>query len=112
MTTDLNSHALIVAVVSCVAAETEAVAATGDGSCDTDGQLNIGTILPVTGDLAFLGPPEIAGADLAVRDINEAGGVLGYYFAGHPYKIQADYFRIWTEDTQDNRIRVQMQVAY
>ena len=36
-----------------------------------------GTLLPETGDLAFLGPPEIAGADLAVRDINEAGGVLG-----------------------------------
>ena len=39
--------------------------------------LTIGTILPVTGDLAFLGPPEIAGAELAVRDINDAGGVLG-----------------------------------
>ncbi|MEX1043153.1 MAG: ABC transporter substrate-binding protein, partial [Acidimicrobiia bacterium] len=33
--------------------------------------------LPVTGDLAFLGPPEVAGARLAVQDINEAGGVLG-----------------------------------
>ncbi len=45
--------------------------------CESDGVLNIGTILPVTGDLAFLGPPEIAAADVAVRDINEAGGVLG-----------------------------------
>ena len=45
--------------------------------CDSDGVLTIGTILPVTGDLAFLGPPEIAGADLAVQDINDAGGVLG-----------------------------------
>ncbi|WP_166657399.1 ABC transporter substrate-binding protein [Ilumatobacter fluminis] len=53
----------------------------GDGEaaagCDSDGVLTIGTILPVTGDLAFLGPPEIAGADLAVEDINAAGGVLG-----------------------------------
>ena len=49
----------------------------GDGSCETDGVLTVGTILPVTGDLAFLGPPEIAGADLAVADINAAGGVLG-----------------------------------
>jgi branched-chain amino acid transport system substrate-binding protein len=48
-----------------------------DGSCETDGVLTVGTILPVTGDLAFLGPPEIAGADLAVQDINAAGGVLG-----------------------------------
>lgn len=62
---------------------TETTAAEGgdDGEaaagCDSDGVLTIGTILPVTGDLAFLGPPEIAGADLAVQDINAAGGVLG-----------------------------------
>ncbi len=42
-----------------------------------DGVLTIGTLLPVTGDLAFLGPPEVAGARLAVEDINAAGGVLG-----------------------------------
>ncbi|MEG3613913.1 MULTISPECIES: ABC transporter substrate-binding protein [Isoptericola] len=39
--------------------------------------LTIGTILPVTGTLSFLGPPEIAGVGLAIDDINEAGGVLG-----------------------------------
>jgi hypothetical protein len=39
--------------------------------------LIIGTLLPETGNLAFLGPPEIAGAQLAVNDINAAGGVLG-----------------------------------
>ena len=32
---------------------------------------------PQTGDLAFLGPPEFAGVDLAVEDMNAAGGVLG-----------------------------------
>ena len=42
-----------------------------------DGTLAVGTLLPSTGDLAFLGPPEFAGVDLAVKDINEAGGVLG-----------------------------------
>ena len=42
-----------------------------------EGQLVIGTLAPVTGDLAFLGPPEVAGARLAVADINAAGGVLG-----------------------------------
>ena len=42
-----------------------------------DGTLTVGTLLPSTGDLAFLGPPEFAGVDLAVKDINEAGGVLG-----------------------------------
>ena len=35
------------------------------GDCAND-QLIIGTLLPATGDLAFLGPPEYAGVDLAV----------------------------------------------
>ncbi|MFC5728480.1 MULTISPECIES: ABC transporter substrate-binding protein [Nocardioides] len=42
-----------------------------------DGVLTFGTLLPATGDLAFLGPPEFAGVTLAVQDINAAGGVLG-----------------------------------
>ena len=42
-----------------------------------DGTLTIGTLLPQSGDLAFLGPPEFAGVDLAVKEINEAGGVNG-----------------------------------
>ena len=46
-------------------------------SGDTDGVLTIGGLLPETGNLAFLGPPEIAGVQLAVNDINAAGGVLG-----------------------------------
>jgi neutral amino acid transport system substrate-binding protein len=49
----------------------------GTGSASADGELVIGTLLPETGDLAFLGPPEIAGARLAIEDINAAGGVLG-----------------------------------
>ncbi len=50
----------------------------GEAMEDTgDGVLTIGTIFPVTGDLAFLGPAEIAGAELAVADINAAGGVFG-----------------------------------
>ncbi len=42
-----------------------------------DGELRVGMLLPQTGDLAFLGPPEFAGVDLAVEEINENGGVLG-----------------------------------
>ncbi|MEP9414016.1 ABC transporter substrate-binding protein [Gordonia sp. VNQ95] len=38
--------------------------------------LKIGTLLPETGSLAFLGPPMIAGTKLAVKDVNAAGGVL------------------------------------
>jgi branched-chain amino acid transport system substrate-binding protein len=42
-----------------------------------DGTLKLGTLLPQTGSLASLGPPEFAGVDLAVEEINAAGGVLG-----------------------------------
>jgi ABC-type branched-subunit amino acid transport system substrate-binding protein len=42
-----------------------------------DGTLTLGSLLPLTGDLAFLGPPEVAGVQLAIRDMNQAGGVLG-----------------------------------
>ena len=42
-----------------------------------DGVLTIGNLLPQTGDLAFLGPPEFAGVKLAVEEMNAAGGVLG-----------------------------------
>jgi len=47
-----------------------------EGTRAGDGTLTIGTLLPETGSLAFLGPPEFAGVDLAVAEINEAGGVL------------------------------------
>jgi len=41
------------------------------------GPLKFGELLPLTGSLAFLGPPEVAGVQLAVNEINDAGGVLG-----------------------------------
>lgn len=44
---------------------------------DGDGAFTVGGLLPTSGDLAFLGPPEIAGVALAVQEINEAGGVNG-----------------------------------
>lgn len=46
------------------------------GPVSTD-PLNIGTLLPETGSLAFLGPPMAAGVKLAVNEINADGGVLG-----------------------------------
>lgn len=42
-----------------------------------DGVLHYGYVLPETGPLAFLGPPQITATELAVSQINEAGGVLG-----------------------------------
>jgi branched-chain amino acid transport system substrate-binding protein len=46
-------------------------------STTTETPLKIGTLLPTTGALSYLGPPEIAGVSLAAKQINEAGGVLG-----------------------------------
>jgi ABC-type branched-subunit amino acid transport system substrate-binding protein len=48
-----------------------------EGTRAGDGVFKVGTLLPETGSLAFLGPPEFAGAELAVQEINDAGGVLG-----------------------------------
>ena len=51
---------------------------------EADGVLKIGGLLPQTGNLAFLGPPEEAGAQLAVNEVNAAGGVLGQPVAYSP----------------------------
>jgi len=55
---------------------TESSSPSGEAAAG-DGELVIGTLLPQTGSLAFLGPPEFAGVQLAVDEINAAGGVLG-----------------------------------
>lgn len=49
--------------------------ATAGATPDTSA-LKIGTLLPETGTLSFLGPPEIAGVQIAVKEVNDAGGVL------------------------------------
>lgn len=43
----------------------------------TDSSLVVGTILPETGNLSYLNPPELSGVGLAIADINAAGGVAG-----------------------------------
>ncbi|MEY2450592.1 MAG: branched-chain amino acid transport system substrate-binding protein [Acidimicrobiaceae bacterium] len=48
-----------------------------EGTRAGDGTLKIGTLLPETGSLAFLGPPMRSGVRLAVKEINEAGGAVG-----------------------------------
>lgn len=49
----------------------------GGGGGRVDGTLKLGYVLPETGQLAFLGPPQIQAAKYAVSQINDAGGVLG-----------------------------------
>ncbi|MCX4584807.1 ABC transporter substrate-binding protein [Streptomyces sp. NBC_01481] len=46
-------------------------------SADEDGQLKLGYVLPETGQLAFLGPPQIEAMKFAIAGINAGGGVLG-----------------------------------
>ncbi len=75
------------ALTACGSSGSDKKSSSGSGSSSSsssssaatkgDGTLTIGTLLPQTGDLAFLGPPEFAGVQTAMNDINAAGGVLG-----------------------------------
>jgi ABC-type branched-subunit amino acid transport system substrate-binding protein len=51
--------------------------ANGRGSGKTTTPLKIGMLLPHTGGLAFQGPPMFAAVRLAIKELNDAGGVLG-----------------------------------
>ena len=50
---------------------------TGDGGDAAGEEFNFGVLYPQTGNLAFLGPPQLAAAEYAIEDINSAGGILG-----------------------------------
>ena len=78
MSTFSNKKVLAaVAVVAAAALALSGCASKGSDYAKGDGVLKFGGVLPLTGALAFLSPPEIAGAELAIADINAAGGVLG-----------------------------------
>ena len=65
--------ATAVATLAAAALVLSGCAATGDGgAAGGELTLKIGTALPQTGNLAFLGPPEEAGVALAIKEINEA----------------------------------------
>lgn len=69
------------------------------GATPATGPLKVGTLLPETGSLAFLGPPEIAGVNLAAKDINAAGGVLD-----QPIAINAGDSGDTTTDTANQTV--------
>ncbi|MFL1376342.1 MULTISPECIES: ABC transporter substrate-binding protein [unclassified Nocardiopsis] len=58
----------------------------GDGAGSGDA-FQFGILYPQTGSLAFLGPPQLAGAEYAIQEINAAGGILGTEI---PDPIQGD----------------------
>ena len=67
----LAASALVLS--GCAAAEeTEEAVTSTEEAVVGDLTLKIGTALPQTGNLAFLGPPEEAGVALAIKDVNEA----------------------------------------
>lgn len=63
-------------LVAC-SSDSDSDTSSSGNSSPSDGVLKIGTVLPQTGTLAYLGPPEFAGIDLAVQEINDAGGING-----------------------------------
>lgn len=51
----------------------------------------------------------------ALRSDHEVGGAVSWYMAGHPLKLQADYFHQWGDvfaGAEVDRVQVQLQVAY
>ena len=62
----------VTAIVLSGCAPTAEPEGNGGNTAERDLTLKIGTALPVTGSLEFLGPPEIAGVGLAAKEINDA----------------------------------------
>ncbi len=69
--------AAALALTACSSSGSTSSESSSAPTASADGVLKIGTVLPQTGSLAFLGPPEFAGVNLAVEEINKAGGVNG-----------------------------------
>src|SRR5438094_854272 len=67
----------IVVAVIIVVVVVLAAAVLGGLFAPTKAHLRIGTLLSLTGGLALFGPGDTKGANLAVEEINKAGGVLG-----------------------------------
>ena len=65
------------AFAACKDDKKEGTTPTGDESPTAQGPLKIGYLLDFTGALASFGPEEENGVKLAVKHINDAGGVLG-----------------------------------
>ncbi|WP_448629512.1 ABC transporter substrate-binding protein [Cellulomonas soli] len=104
-----STQAMRAAALAGAAALALAACASSSGSANDDtseaaesSPLIVGTLLPQTGSLAYLGPPEIAGVDLAIKEINEAGGVLGADVeAEHTDSSDADHAEVATQSATE-----------
>jgi branched-chain amino acid transport system substrate-binding protein len=94
--------AVALVLTACSGGGEEATGDEGEESAASATPLKIGTLLPQTGSLAQLGPPEIAGVDLAVEEINAAGGVLGSEVTvEHTDSSDAEHAEVATQSVTD-----------
>ena len=79
----ITATAMVAAAVMALAGcgSSSSSSSSSSGSDSTSGakatKFVLGGLWPETGSLAYLAPPELAAEKLAVKDINDAGGVLG-----------------------------------
>ncbi|MGP8321870.1 MAG: ABC transporter substrate-binding protein [Methanosarcinaceae archaeon] len=77
----MNKNIIVLVIISMLIVVTAFSGCTdnaAEGEMGTTGEtVNIGSILPLTGDLAVYGQSVKSGADLAVDEINAAGGING-----------------------------------
>lgn len=93
---------VVLALTACSGSDGAGEGETSGGGSGSSEALTVGTLLPQTGSLAQLGPPEIAGVDLAVQEINEAGGVLGSDVeVVHTDSSDAEHTEVATQSVQD-----------
>jgi hypothetical protein len=104
-------EATIVDALGRVAPAPREAARNGIGWSAQSGFLVPETPLEIAARYAMVVPLEQA-TSLPRRD--EAGGGLSWYFAGHPLKLQLDYFAGW-EDARttevDHAVRLQLQAS-
>lgn len=68
----------VIPAAACLALVASACGSSGDsGGSDSSGPIKLGAIVTVSGSLAQIGQSHRAGAELAVKQINDSGGVLG-----------------------------------
>jgi len=73
----LSAACLVLAACGDDKADSPGAGSSGGGAAAGDGVLKIGPILPQAGSLAFLGPAEFVGVDVAIKEINANGGAVG-----------------------------------
>lgn len=70
--------AAVMALAGCGSSNSSSSSSSSASTSDTKtSKFVLGGLWPETGSLAYLAPPELAAEKLAVKDINDAGGVLG-----------------------------------